>query len=683
MNRVLSRVLVFIVIVSVLVPATAGIERGNPPSGKIDQMFESKLLNAAPDERFIALAVFTDRPEVDSVPDDKLPPVADIYTQSVATTAGVRFRWVDELSNAVSFEASYDAVLSVARFGFVREVLEVPVEQVLASHNYGYLDTEISAIDVKPLHDAGYDGSGKRVAVLDTGARMTHVALSSKNINLIWQDFVNGQASPYDDNGHGTSTAALAVGNDPGHWCVIYWCRPPYKGSAFAADLMALKVLNAAGNGAMDDYNEAVQFAVQNGADVISVSLGWRNGIVKNGRSTAAIWTGWAVSAWGVPVVVAGGNEGVNLDGGSAIRTPGDNFNALTVGATTEDGLGIWNTGPWSASSNGPTADGRLKPDVVAPGQNVHIACNTSDTCYASGAGTSFATPLVAGAVASILEKKSWLSPAEIKALLRQTAIDGGAVGPDNVWGHGRIQANTASNAVPNMALSWDDVFTVETTFSRYTVWDYGYLSVRSMKAHGTTMIGAIDVPWAEAGGSGWIPLDNSIIFAGPYISEVTATTLTLTTVYDPGCIRMTLVVQLIELTSSRVELRTRLDAVVCDQFSLTINARMFVDFNLYASSNDYFERMSDGYDYQTEVRIQGTNLRVKDTSRSEFAEIYYRSSDNNPFEWLLRYPGNRDNPDSALTGESIYAQNIVFEYQSRRGSAHTASIGPTIYLNT
>ncbi len=873
-------------------PSPTAVSGGDPsPTEKIEQALLEKLRGASPADRFVAWAVFSDRPELDSQPDDRLPPVNEVYVDHATSVEGVERRWVDELLNAVSFEAPAGAFTGIARLPFVKEIREVPVGVVLA-HNYGLLDTEISAIDVKLLHDAGYDGSGKRIAVLDTGVRITHVALSSKQSNLIWKDFVNDQPDPYDDHGHGTATAALAVGKDPGVWCWVFWCRQPYKGSAFNADLMALKIVDANEVAAMDDYNTAIQYAVQNGADVISVSLGWRIGIIKDGRSTAAMWTGWAVSTWGVPVIVAAGNEGTTQTGGSAIRTPGDNFNALTVGATSEDGQTIW-----AGSSNGPTADGRLKPDVVAPGDNVHIACITSDTCYDSGAGTSFATPLVAGAVASILEKKSWLSPAEIKATLRQTAIDGGAAGPDNVWGHGRIQANQASDANPDMDLAWDDGFTVETAFSEYTVSDFGYMSLRSMRFHGTTMVNAFDVPWVEAGGSGWIELDNSILFAGPYISEASTTSITLTTVYDPGCLRLTFSVRLTEVSSTQVKFEPLMYYNVCDQFSFRVNARFYLDFDIVGASRDYFQKIgssqgvhytfdssdegfaketdypysdvrwdsangrvyvksdrrdagdemfthgtemldtstdftvtarwrttqqgnwqgawpvflagqsntqvntansvyiyyysldsnlqqnpryymqyrdgtntlrlnvyytalanteyhlyidydastqvlalevrdvndvtlasasytigsnpndgftfgkigvsSDGWSgssepvtiawtdditltsgggddiYYTETRIQGTNLYVRDTSSSEEASVYYRGSDSSPFEWLLRFPGSRDDPDGALTGQSIYSQNIVLVYESRKGSSKSGVIGPTIYLDT
>ncbi|MFQ5910324.1 MAG: S8 family serine peptidase, partial [Thermoplasmata archaeon] len=509
--------------------------------------------------------------------------------------------------------------------------------------------------------------------------------------------------------------------------------------------------------------------------------------------------------------------------------------------------------------------------------------------------GTSLATPLVAGAVASILEKKSWLSMAEIKAILRQTAIDGGAVGPDNVWGHGRIQANQASNANPDMDLAWDDGFNVATAFSDYTVSDSGYVSLQSMRFHGTTMVDATDVPWVEAGGAGWIELDNSILIAGPYISEVSPTSITLTSTYDPGCLRMTFSVRLTELSPSEIKFEPFVNYNVCDQFSIRVNARFYLDFDIDGLAGDYFQSIgssethytfdssdegfvketnypysdvrwdsangrvyvlsnrrdagdemfthgietldgstdftvtarwrttqqgnwqgafpvflagqsntqanqansvyiyyrsmdsnlgqdpryymqyrdgtntlrlnvyytaqanteyhlfidydastqvlllevrdindvtlasasytigtnpndgftfgkigvsSDGFSsssepvtiawtdditltsgagsvYYAETRIQGTNLHVRDTSSSDRAEVYYRGSDNSPFEWLLRFPGSRDDPDGALTGQSIYSQNVVFVYESRKGSSRSGVIGPTVYLYT
>lgn len=642
---------------------------------KIEATLRSQFLSQGPDAPYLVWAVFGDRPGWDDTPDDGLPPISETYVKRVHATPGIKPRFVDRLLNAVSFEAGESAILRITAFPFVREIWQVPTGKVIAGHSHGAIQTEINTIDLEGLHHAGYDGTGIRVAILDTGVRITHEALTSKSGSLIWRDFIAGQAQPYDDNGHGTATAALAVGNAGSR---------PYLGAAYAAPLMALKVIDSQGFGSMDTYNAAIQWAVQNGARVISVSLGWRYDsggacITKNGRSSVAMWTGWAVSQ-GVPVVVAGGNEhNWGLCGGSELRTPGDNFNAITVGATNATGTQIAGFSSW-----GPTADGRLKPDVVAPGESITIACIASDACYEVNDGTSFATPLIAGAVACILERYSWWTSATLKAVLRQTGIDRGSAGPDNTWGYGVAQATSASNAVVDRGYAWDDGFTVDTTFAKYTVADFGYMSFVSMQFHNKLAVDAADIPWVHDGGAGWIRLVNSRLTTPPYISAVSATSISLTAIYDQDtCIRKTVSLQLIERSATRVEMGLKLFYGVCDQFSLLVNARLYYDFDINGNAGDYFERASDGVRYLVEARITATNVRVEDTGSTISTTVEYFFGDNSPYEWLLLFPGSRDNPDGANNGENINGVDVVFVYQSQRVASRSGSIGPTIYVDT
>jgi subtilisin family serine protease len=167
------------------------------------------------------------------------------------------------------------------------------------------LANPITAIDVEDLHHAGYDGSGITIAVLDSGVDMSHPALATKSVR--WLDLVYGRPDAYDDYGHGTAVAALALGFDS---------SAPYLGSGYGASLMAVKVTDQNGDGLMDTFNQGIQEVLWY-VDIISVSLGWKSitgsCVVKDGRSSASIWTGWAVSN-GRGVVVAAGNEGDRSD---------------------------------------------------------------------------------------------------------------------------------------------------------------------------------------------------------------------------------------------------------------------------------------------------------------------------------------------------------------------------------
>ena len=672
--------IVFTIVMGLLIAEFAVVEADPVPtvSSKISSELLEKLRTGKPTDTYMVWVGFVDRPEHDDNPEDGLPPVDARYVGHVGSTPSVKLRFVDELSNELSVEAPAKAIYHIESAAFVTWIEEVPVGRV-GSHSHGSLAVPVNSMDLENLHHQGFDGTGIRVAILDTGVRITHEAMASKQASLLWRDFVNNQPSPYDDHGHGTSVAALAVGNAPSR---------PYRGSAHDAPLMALKVCNSIGNCPEDGAVEAIQFAVQNGARVVSMSFGYglafggyctsEANILKDGRSRISRNVGWAVSQGVHAVVLAGNEHGSTFCGGSEIRRGGDNHNAITVGATTADGSAIASFSSW-----GPTADGRLKPDVVAPGQSISVACVSSDTCYTTTSGTSLATPLVAGALASILEKRSSWSPATLKAAVRQTAAERGAVGPDNTYGFGLVQTGRASDAAVDMGLSWDDAFRVNVGFAAFTVSDFGTnLRIRDMTFHGKTGAFVVDIPWVYTG-SGWVRLDNSILYAGPFISGASATDVTLSTVYFNGCTRMTLMAQLIERSATRVELTLAVSYSVCDQFSLVINARSFFDFDVQDAARDYFERMSDGFRYTTETKIQGTSLRVRDTAVGMNVEIFYNTADNSPNEWLLAYPGNRDCPDCALTGQSINGVNVVFEYESRRGSSRAGQIGPTVYVNT
>jgi hypothetical protein len=300
--------------------------------------------------------------------------------------------------------------------------------------------------------------------------------------------------------------------------------------------------------------------------------------------------------------------------------------------------------------------------------------------------GTSYSTPLIAGAIASILEKNSDWSPARVKAALRQTALDRGTPGPDTTFGYGLIQGSHAANAVVDMSFSWDDGIPVQTPFASFTprkILEGPWLlsSIQSLSIFGNLMVGTYDVPWVESGLSGWVPLDHAILRAGPYIRESTATSLVFDTTYRKDFITYHVLARLTQISSSEVQFMPQLEATTI--FSRTINARLYLDFDIFGSCCDFFARASDGVAYNAETRLEGTNLWVQGVSSTDIVTVSYNTGDSNPYEWLLNYPGSRDNADGALNGDpNIYGSNIVFEYQSRRGStpsSTTITIGPTI----
>ena len=309
----------------------------------------------------------------------------------------------------------------------------------------------VDAVQADPLADGlGMTGAGVGICTVDTGILATHEqfidgAGTSKLVAFI--DFVNGRTAPYDDNGHGTVVAGIAAGDGGGSTAKAVTLR----GVAPGASLYAAKVLDNTGNGALSDVAAAIEWcAGQPGVDIVSLSLGTAGS--SDGKDVMSLAANAAVAA-GKLVVVAAGNNGAAP---GTIGSPGAAVRAVTVGAVAE-----WTPGSPNAwhsagiyiapfSGRGPTADGRTKPDIVAPGVTVRSAAagpfqtaTGCTTCYGLASGTSMSTPFVAGVAALMLEANGGtLSPAAIQDILFSTAQPRGSVaGKDNEWGFGLLDA--------------------------------------------------------------------------------------------------------------------------------------------------------------------------------------------------------------------------------------------------
>ena len=261
----------------------------------------------------------------------------------------------------------------------------------------------------KVWQQLGNRGEGVTVCIIDTGIDTDHPDFAGR-IGLT-KDF-SGKGSVEDGNGHGTHVASTVAGTGAAS-------NGKYVGVAPAASIMVAKVLSDSGGGRMSDVMAGVEWAVQNGAQVLNLSLGSDGN--SDGKDALSTMCNAAVDA-GKVVVVAAGNAG---SAANTVGSPGAADKVITVGASTDsDGIATF-------SSRGPTADGRVKPDIVAPGTNIVAARATGtsmgrpvDDNYTSAQGTSMATPHVAGLCALILKANPRLSPAEVKRALRETAIN-------------------------------------------------------------------------------------------------------------------------------------------------------------------------------------------------------------------------------------------------------------------
>ncbi|MCL6450652.1 MAG: S8 family serine peptidase [Acetobacteraceae bacterium] len=272
------------------------------------------------------------------------------------------------------------------------------------------------------------------VAIIDTGIDPGHQDLDGGKI-IGWKDYVNGQTSPYDDHGHGTHCASIAAGEGQ--------ANPNYKGVAPGAALVGVKVLNSAGSGTLANVEAGIQWCIDNkatyGIEIISLSLGTTGS--SDGTDSTSQMVNKAVDN-GLVATVAAGNSGPAR---YTIGSPGAAEKCITVGAMTDPGHNGFSLA--SFSSRGPTADGRTKPDICAPGVNIMAAQRGTTTGYVSYSGTSMATPFTAGTAALMLDANPSLTPQQIKDTMANTAIDWGPAGKDVDYGWGRLDAYAAVKA--------------------------------------------------------------------------------------------------------------------------------------------------------------------------------------------------------------------------------------------
>jgi serine protease AprX len=284
----------------------------------------------------------------------------------------------------------------------------------------------------------GVSGAGIKGCIVDTGVDPKHEQLSNV---VAFYDAVNGAATAYDDQGHGSHVASIAFGDGASGTSA-----EKYKGVASGVAIHAAKVLNSAGSGSESQVIAGIDWCVTEGVHIISMSLG--SSTPSDGNDALSKAANAAADS-GVIVVVAAGNSG---DEPGTVGSPGAAAKAITVAACAERSAppgspnqsdGIYLT-PFS--SRGPTLDNRIKPDICAPGHSITAAQAGTVNGYVTYSGTSMATPFVAGAVALAIQGNPQLGNLQLPAVVRQdlesTAQDRGPAGKDNDWGAGLIDAH-------------------------------------------------------------------------------------------------------------------------------------------------------------------------------------------------------------------------------------------------
>ncbi len=327
-------------------------------------------------------------------------------------------------------------ITALQKMPFVKQVeYDYPVQAYMDTASYWY---GVSKARTDFGLDGNMDGSltsySKNdvvVAVIDTGIDATHVDLDGGKV-IGWNDLVKGKTTPYDDHGHGTHVSSIIAGSGDGN--------ANYKGVAYGAALVGVKVLDRRGSGSMSTVDAGIDWVVQNkdvyNIRVINLSLGAATS--SDGTDSTSVAVNNAV-ANGIAVAVAAGNEGPAR---YTVGSPGAAVDAVTVGAMAD--VGEMGFDLASFSSRGPTADERIKPDVAAPGYHITAAEANSTNGYVAYSGTSMATPFTAGVMALMIDANPSITTSSIKSTLMNTAEDWGPTGADIDYGKGRLQAYEA-----------------------------------------------------------------------------------------------------------------------------------------------------------------------------------------------------------------------------------------------
>jgi serine protease AprX len=297
-------------------------------------------------------------------------------------------------------------------------------------------EPNITLVNAPALWSQGYIGQGVVVANMDSGVDLSHPDLAGRwrgGTNSWYDPYNQHPATPTDLSGHGTGTMGIMVGGDAGGTTI---------GVAPGAQWVAVKIFDDQGRSTATAIHSGFQWlldpdgnpATPDAPQVVNNSWSFANpGCYLDFEPDLQ-----ALRSAGMLPVFAAGNGGPYS---SSSYSPANNPSAFSVGAIDN------NSKIYAYSSRGPSTCGgstSVFPKLVAPGVNI----KTTDLYggYYRSSGTSFAAPHVAGALALLLSAYPGLTVAEQESGLLDSAVDLGAVGPDNVYGYGRLDILAAFN---------------------------------------------------------------------------------------------------------------------------------------------------------------------------------------------------------------------------------------------
>ncbi len=353
----------------------------------------------------------------------------------------------DEQKNKVSGLSFVDKIEPVKTLLYKRINIQTGIpskkkSSKINNFDYGPSFEQDNLIDVPEVQSKGINGEGIVIGLLDSGFRWKiHQALSARKV-IAEYDFVFNDSV--------TANQAEDIGEQDSHGTNVFSIIGGFKegriiGPAYGAAFILAKTEDERSETHIeeDNYARALIWMDSMGVDVTSSSLGYSEFdnttssytyMDMDGKSTIVTKAAELAFQRGILTITAAGNEGNQK--WHYIVAPADGFNTIAVGAVDNSNLVV------GFSSRGPSYDGRIKPDIVAQGANVYHANPDDSAAYGAGAGTSYATPLAAGAAALLLSAYPYLTNVQARDILLKTADS--YYTPDNNRGYGLVSASRA-----------------------------------------------------------------------------------------------------------------------------------------------------------------------------------------------------------------------------------------------
>jgi len=371
--------------------------------------------------------------------DDKDVPVYQPYIDQVAAATGITVKAKSKWFNCVYVRGSQSninalkALPSVLNVDFADKTLNnspnkikanlklKPINktmEILTSFNYGTSLNQIQMLNGHLLHQSNYTGSGKIIAVLDAGFPGVNTATPFQRLRDNFQilggyNYVTKSTDFYSGGTHGTAVLSLMGGFTDGQ----------LVGTAPDAQYYLYITEDDASENPVEESNwvEAAEEADRVGVDIITSSLGYFGYDDPAYSHTYADMTGNAAFASrganiafskGIVVLASAGNEGTTAE--PHVGVPAEALNVIAVGAVKADETYA------TFSSIGPSYDGRVKPDVMAQGQQPYVY--SAGTINNGGSGTSYSCPILAGMVACLWQALPGKTAQQIKQLIVQSS---------------------------------------------------------------------------------------------------------------------------------------------------------------------------------------------------------------------------------------------------------------------